>query len=190
MSHLQVIGIAGHVGSGKDTVANLLSALAGFHRVGLADSVRGALSDLDGPTWTFRKDDDESDQSMSGRRSMRLMGTDCREDLGESSLWLNVALAKIRYASHYHSKPRLKFVVPDIRFRHEPHRLLGVVRRWGGRYETWRVDRPGCGPHSDHKSDHGLDQIEPDRVIVNDGSRADLVAKMIAICLCPIVLNV
>jgi hypothetical protein len=51
-----------------------------------------------------------------------------------------------------------------------------MIRELGG--ELWRIDRPGVIYSGDHSSEGGLEDIIPDRVIVNDGTIAQLKEKI------------
>jgi hypothetical protein len=174
MSKLVVIGLTGVARSGKSTTAQALSLLGGFHRVGLADGIRESLNALDGPEWDFRKETE-----LSTRRSMQLFGTECREAINSPSLWIDLLLAKIRYASVYHSCPRYKFVISDIRYQYEIDRISEVVESWNGMYSTWRISRPGFEPESNHSSETGIYSLNPiEKHILNNESKSDLIYEV------------
>jgi len=173
LESLFVIGIVGHSRAGKDTVANMLTAHEGFKRIALADGPREALMSLNGPTWELFKDIDES-ESWDNREMMKILGTECREDVGSTIHWTNHALIKIRYLAEYHPKPHRRFVIPDIRFPHEVIALSKVLASWGGRFESWSVTRPGCVARTGHTSETLVDSVPCDRGIHNSGTIDDL----------------
>lgn len=167
---LTVIGITGKARSGKDTTANILTSQFGCLRVALADGVRSAFRDLDGPTWEFSKE-------IEGVRPvLQTLGTEAREDLsGEASWkhWISHAMVKIRYASQFHAKPRLRFVIPDVRYQAEADLLRDQIESWGGTFRLWKIERPGSGLDGTagrHRSETELDSIVPDVTIYNMGS--------------------
>lgn len=168
-----VIGITGHNSSGKDLVASTLSLLGNFFRIGLADGVRSSLSDLDGPTWQFRKENDGA--GPIARNSMKLMGSEARNNIGCPLLWTDLVLAKMEYAYHLHVVSRNRFVIPDVRFPHEVERLAAWVAEQDGIYETWGISRPGFGPTSHHESETKLNMIMPDIYIENHRDRNFLI---------------
>jgi hypothetical protein len=63
-------------------------------------------------------------------------------------------------------------VIDDVRFPNE----AAMIRELGG--ELWRIERPGIAYDGDHESEGGLEDITPDRVIVNDGSIDQLLEKI------------
>src|SRR5689334_12961283 len=117
---LLVIGVCGRARAGKDTVARIL-ADADFLRIGLADGVKSALNDLDGATWDFRKERDAA--GLTDRWAAQTLGTECREEVASLHLWVDLLLAKLRYAAKHHPVPRGRFVIPDIRFPFEAYAI-------------------------------------------------------------------
>lgn len=173
---LVVVGVAGLARSGKDTIASILCLRHGFTRVALADGVRSAFDDIDGPTWELRKELEAAGQPC--RRSLQLLGTECREDVGHPRLWIGLLLAKIAYLHRYHPVQRDRFVVPDIRFTAEHLELShDVVIRLDGSFRLWKVQRDGAGLTGDlsrHSSESQIDSIPADFTLSNNGSVADL----------------
>jgi hypothetical protein len=174
-SRLIIIGITGHNESGKDTVATTLTLLGNFFRIGLADSVRGALNDLDGPTWQLRKESGQIPGGVS-RDAMKLMGSECRNYVDNQLLWTDLVLAKIRYCNYYHAAPRNRFVIPDVRFPHEVERISSWVASQNGIYETWKLVRLGYEKKSDHDSEILIDSIKEDVLIRNNQDKIHLVS--------------
>ncbi len=158
MSKFTVVLVSGHNESGKDTVASTLSLFGNFFRIGLADSVRGSLNDLDGITWQFRKESDGA--GPISRNSMKLMGSEARNDIERPLIWTDLVLLKIQYTRRYHAVSRDRFVVPDVRFPHEVSRISSWVAEQGGCVETWKVSRPGYGPTSHHESEKRVDDVK------------------------------
>lgn len=165
---LLVVGICGHNRSGKDTAALGLS-LNGFRRIALADGVREAYASLDGLTWELRK------EGENAREALKLLGTECREAIGATHHWVDLLLIKIAYLNRYRPERFSRFVVPDIRFPHEPTAISRVIKSWGGHFMLWRIERPGCVPTSSHGSETLVDSLKVDLTIRNTGTREDLV---------------
>jgi hypothetical protein len=166
MSELIVIGICGLARSGKDTVAQHLVSHHGFFRIALADGMRSALRDLDGPTWEISKAVDEGP-----RRALQVLGTECRQDVPATSHWIDHVLIKIRYLSRYYpGPPRFRFAIPDIRFPYEAAGIGATVRGWGGQFQCWKIVRPGAGlvgTAAKHSSETAIDNVAADIMIAN-----------------------
>lgn len=181
---LLIVGVAGKARSGKDTIARQLVEHYGFTRIALADALREIMTGMDGQTWELRKEIEGA--GKTSRWALQTLGTECREDLlySRESLWCLTALSKIRFLSHYAPIPRRRFVIPDMRFPHEPDILAAHAISWGGRYETWKVERPGAGLGGEaagHKSETMLDQILGDVYVHNGGTLPMLRAQVSAI---------
>ncbi len=179
---LIVIGVCGEAEHGKDAVGKALEAMRGFHVLGLADGIRGMLDDLDGRTWEFSKERNKA--GISDRKAMQDGGTECREDINAANLWLDLLFAKIRYASHYHSVPRCRFVIPDVRHPREVRYLEMMTQRFRGVYETWKVYRPGhtAIKESAHSSETSVAAIMPDLTLVNDQGLGHLRTQSLEAC--------
>jgi hypothetical protein len=178
---LRIIGLCGAPRAGKDAVAAILTALHGYTRIALADGVRAALRDLDGPTHTLSKASRYSD-----RKACQVMGGEARHGAAELAglddevLWTQLALTKIHYAA-WHTKPtRSLFVVPDIRHPWEITYLRRYASRIGGDWQLWRVERPGLKtiPEAGHESEAHWPTFDADGVLVNDGSLEELAAMV------------
>lgn len=176
---LRVIGVAGIARSGKDTIANHLVSRHGFTRINMGDGPRAAFTDLDGLTWELRKE--LEDAGLTSRHPLQSMGTECREDLldemARSAHWAHYVLIKIRYLSRYHPKLRFRFVIPGMRYAHEPRVIGDTVTQWGGQFEVWGVERPGSGlsgRDACHSSENSLHAVIPDRRILNNRSIPEL----------------
>ena len=190
---LIVIGITGLARAGKDTVAKILESRHGFFRIGLADGVRAAFSDLDGPTWELRKEIEAA--GSTARKALQTIGTEARLDVAlhagqlayrrdsegardsAARLWVHLLAVKIRYLCMYHPAPKYRFVVPDMRFADEHYSLDDLVHHWGGEYQTWRIHREGAGLAGDsgkHASETEIDRIPAHAEIQNHGTIGDL----------------
>lgn len=178
MSDLLVIGIGGQARAGKDTVGQHLVSEYGFTRLGLADGVRSAFAEIDGPTWELRKELDNTNKT--NRWVMQTLGTECRNEIDCKLHWVNHLLVKIAYLAWHHPSPRSWFVVTDIRFPHEIERIREAIEPCG-RFVSWRVTRPGfglMGAAAKHSSETSVDDLDSHGTIFNDGTLAELRASV------------
>lgn len=194
---LIVIGLTGVAGSGKDTAATILGTPADplhYFRISLADGIKSAIRDIDGPTWSITKEAEKA--GKTSRWACQRLGGEARELVAEAvrraagipifdeiseeqanRFWCHLALAKIAYLARIHPARRRRFVVPDVSYAREVETLAAVVREFGGTYETWRIDRPGAGLDGEaasHSSELGRATIPADVTVANDGTLADL----------------
>jgi hypothetical protein len=168
---LIVIGLCGEARSGKDTVAQHLVHEFGFTRIGLADGVRSAFADIDGPTWEARKELEAA--GKTNRWAAQTLGTECREFVGCDTHWIDHALIKINYLARQHPVARTRFVIPDIRFGFEAENFTDVIGAWNGKFACWRITRPGSGLTGDaakHSSETGVSDVRCTERISNDSS--------------------
>ncbi len=185
-TRLIVVGITGVARSGKDTIAQTLCTRFGFTRIALADGVRSAFRALDGLSGELTKEL-EADESTT-RWALQKIGTEAREDTADllrigddielaNVIWIHLLMIKLMYLHRYHPVRRHRFVVPDIRFPHEPDTLKCFIREAGGTYQTWAAIRDGAGLIGEaarHKSEKSVQYIVPDHTIFNNSSKADL----------------
>lgn len=178
---LWIVGLTGYAQVGKDTVGGIMKGL-GFERLSFADGVRegmyalnpivahGSLTVEDvlspGPIRLREIVDrigwEKAKQISEIRQLLQRYGTEAGREIFGSDCWIQRALDK--------AEPFLAYVVTDVRFPNEAE----AIRAKGG--EIWRVDRPGYAPINSHASDVSVDEIEPDRIIVNDGTVQELEA--------------
>lgn len=162
------IGIIGHVGSGKDTVADFLCRDFGYHRAAYADALkreiydslrlRPALPNLGSHSaraaFLLYLEDHKRDapDSISGwpRMLLQSWGT-MRRDLSDPDYWVK----------RLPIEPDM--VVSDVRF---PNEVESILKAGGC---IWRIIRPGTFA-GEHQSDRALIGQASHAVIVNDGS--------------------
>lgn len=180
----QVIAIAGFATSGKDAAADHLVARWGYRKVGWADKLREAASALN-PIVGFEHVEGQGPVEVrycdvvdrvgyqaakfhphfgeEFRRTLIRLGTEVgREVLGPDT-WVDALLRDVG------SGP---VVIPDTRFPNEARAVFAL----GG--IVIRIKRPGVEAFTDHPSETALVDWEYDAVIVNDGTLADLGAKL------------
>ena len=159
-------------GCGKTTVANLL---AEHRRVSFAAPIKEAvwslLGELEIPGFHFVYDDKEAiipGLGVSARHMMQTLGTEWGRACIHPDFWVMIARAETQRILADGGCA----VIDDVRFPNE----AAMIRDLGG--ELWRIDRPGVSYSDSHKSEGGLEDITPDRVIVNDGTITQLREKV------------
>ena len=171
------VGLTGRARTGKDTAAAALTA-AGWQRVGFADLLREvayavdpivSLGDaghgrlavvVDQVGWERAKDDYDD-----VRRFLQRLGTEgVRNHLG-THVWVEAAMARATTPT----------VFTDVRFPNEAQ----AIRDAGG--IVIRLVRPSAGPVVGHSSEEAMDGWPVDAVVANDGTPAELHAKILGL---------
>ena len=159
-------------GCGKSTVADLLIER---ERVSFAAPLKWAvsymLSELNLSGFNYVYTDKEAiipELGVSARHMMQTLGTEWGRACIHPDFWVMIARAE---AQRILADGR-SVVIDDVRFPNE----ATMIRELGG--ELWRIERPGIAYDGDHSSEGGLEDITPDRVIVNDGTIAQLKEKI------------
>jgi len=196
---MNIIGISGQAGSGKDTVADMLLEHEGFTKVSLADPIKRFAKEMWGFTdeqlWGGSEHRNEPDARYGGltpRKVLQHLGTEGGRAL-DYDVWIRYAVNTARTlldnsgSKAYSPKRgvhRLMFhtvnavVIPDVRFINEVQHL----RKEGGK--LLRVIRPGAGLEGEfaqHESEIQMSKIsdnEFDYVILNTGTLEDLRRKV------------
>lgn len=125
-----IIGIAGYIGSGKDTIADYLVEKHGFERVSFASSLKDACANifhwdremLEGKTKEHREMREQVDTwwserlgipGFSPRFALQYIGTDVLRKHFDDSLWILSLERSIL------NNPDRKVVISDLRFPNE-----------------------------------------------------------------------
>jgi hypothetical protein len=171
----RIIGMAGRMGSGKDTAGAMLSMI-GYAPIAFADALRAEVyaclcGETDPPempcsiweNWVQSLPADVYAKPTAPwmRSVLQWWGTEYRR-AQDQDYWVDKMAARI--------EPDSKYVLTDVRFANES----ALVRRLGG--VVWLIERlrPQIAMHSSEK----LDGITPDCIIRNDGSLHDLAAAL------------
>ena len=174
MSLPQLIGLYSPApGCGKTTVANMLPE----HRtVSFAAPIKRAV-------WSMVTDlglvecfhcvyrDKEAiipGIGVSARHMMQTLGTEWGRACIHPDFWVMIARAETQRILADGGS----VVIDDVRFPNES----AMIRDLGG--ELWRIDRPGVTYDGNHSSEGALNDITPDRVIINDGTITQLKEKV------------
>ena len=185
----KIIGIAGLIGSGKDTVANHLINEHGFKRIKFADKLKdGVAAIFEWPRDLLEGDTDESRQwretpdefwskelgfDVTPRYVLQKFGTEVRDGF-------HVHTWTILLKKTILDNPHTNYVIPDVRFPHEDT----IIKELGG--EMWRVSRgedpewftdyveENITPKHVHPSEWKWAKIDFNMVLRNDGTIQDL----------------
>lgn len=191
-----VIGLVGAAGSGKSTVRSILLAnRSGMQQFSFAIALRAMVTALirsampgDTPcSARYYLDDPDLKNTpqpwllgMTPRYLMQTLGTEWGRNTIDPDIWVKLSAARLNpyLASHMReAAPGPKAVYDDVRFQNEAdmiRALCGVIVR---------VERPG-NPNAipaDHASESEAARIVADMTLVNDGTKEDLQAKVLAI---------
>lgn len=175
---MQLIGLAGRAGCGKDTLAKFLCETQGFVQIALADPLRDGLKVMLGLSdeQINRRDLKEIPIGWIGkspRELLQTLGTEWGREMVANNLWLRVAARKIEQIIA--APPCLHvagIVISDIRFENEADWLRGQ----GG--TVWHISREsGCqieGQARSHISEQHIPINDGDRRIANHGTLEQL----------------
>ena len=170
---MQLIGLTGRAGTGKDTVAQFLCETHGFVQIALADPIRAGLKAMLGLTDNQLADRQLKEQRIdwinrSPRWLAQTLGTEWGRCMVHPNLWLTVAERKIATIKAtppcYHVSG---IVISDIRFENEADWL----RDLGG--EVWHIRRPSAllaGETANHSSEQEVPVHDRDAIIHNIGT--------------------
>ena len=164
-----LVGIVGHKGSGKDTLADYLVLQYGFTKRAFADPIKEACTILfqlapEQLTDRHLKEAIDPRHGLSPRQMMQIVGTDMFRFMVDKRFWINHFLIWYGNIKNSHN-----VVVPDVRFQNE----LDTIKQLGG--FVIRLVRPGLAKVDAHVSEAGIDDlIGIDATIVNDASVMEL----------------
>ena len=141
----KIIGIAGLIGSGKDTVANHLIDSHSFRRIKFADKLKDGVAAIF--EWPRELLEGDTDESRKWRETPDAFWT---KELGEEitpRYVLQKFGTEVRDGFHVHTwtillkktilqNPHIDYVIPDVRFPHEDK----IIKELGG--EVSRGDDP------------------------------------------------
>lgn len=170
MSQANVIGIAGPARSGKDTVRQFILACNGGYSYSFADPLyamvhAGLGLDLRDQYWQDRKEEPIEILGKSPRQILQTLGTEWARQMINEDIWLIMAQQRM-----YQYGPGM--VIADVRFENEAQ----WVRKANGRMVHLR--RKAAPTVNAHASEGGVQVVEGDIVIHNDGSLEDLQAAV------------
>jgi len=159
------IGLSGHAGSGKSTIAQQLVEHYGFKRYSFATKLKEICKDLFPEILALPK--------AEHRWLLQTVGTEMFRSI-DDKVWVKYLLRQMEGG---------KVVVDDVRFKNEAEAL-----REAG-FKTILVDRDaelrrgwGYNVNDSHQSEKEIDEIEFDYVLLNDGDYpfTDAVFRLLA----------
>lgn len=166
---MDIIGIAGGKGTGKDTVAARMVARYGFQRFAFGDPIKEALAVMFRVDVSVFYNEDTKEMpnkallGFTPRHLMQTLGTEWGRDKISDTLWsdlLALTLKKIQY------RGIKRIVVPDVRFASEA-KAIGDL---GG--HVWQVTRNSTiyAPGDTHRSEQGLEARLVAHQLSNNGT--------------------
>jgi len=191
-----LVGICGPAGSGKDTLAEGISAIDVYFVYHFADPIKAAINVMFGfgpVNWTDRDWKEEpipwlertprgghdwENRNPSPRYLAQTLGTEWGRDIIDQHIWLKIAqqkFARVNTTARMESGRimGLGMIIPDVRFNNEAQ----WIKTAGGL--LLQVERPGQEIISEnsHASEAGIDPALVDHVIVNDGPPSKMVME-------------
>ena len=178
-----LIGLAARARCGKDTVANYLGMSAGIARYAFAYPLKRGVQEMFGLTDEQTWNDDLKEvvipeYGMSPRQLFQLAGTEFGRDMVAQDVWVRRAKVEIEKRRREAVQPNSivnGMVITDIRFENE----AALIREQGG--AVWHIERPGAPQVNAHSSEAGAAKHPDDIVLLNNGTIADLYAKVNAL---------
>lgn len=174
-----LIAVTGAKGSGKDTLAQRFIR-DGFQLVKMAGPLKAMMqtlyieSGLLDEAQVYRKIEGDLKEvpcprlgGKTPRYAMQTLGTEWR-DLIDQDLWTSIFRSSVRELL----REGTPVICTDLRFAHE----LEVIRGFGG--HVVKVTRPGTGEGDSHSSETEMKALPFDFLVENEGSFADLFAKV------------
>ena len=194
-----ILGISGRIGSGKDTVGNIIQMLAltndptvNWEIKKYAGKLKEIASILTGATLEQLEDQDFKKQEMGSewgityRELLQKLGTEAMRNGLHENVWVNALFAdyKAKWVPTGDSvaeedvsleKEYPNWIITDMRF---PNEFDAVKSRDGITIRVNRTNRWNKPQDIEHESERALDNHEFDYVIDNNGSMSDLILKV------------
>lgn len=180
----RIIALHGPAGSGKTTAQTYLSGRLPYHtkcfnfadpiKEGVASLFRFSHLDVNDPD---RKEIVNLDLGFSPRKAMQVVGTSCRDQLGEA-VWINSLDNRItNYKDSYPHESTI-FLIGDLRFENEAswvRKKDGLVIHLNGRDSSEGLSDEA----KKHISEKGIDfDPEKDYLLWNNSSLADFYSQL------------
>lgn len=182
------IGLVGHAGAGKDTVADILSRKYGYRKAAFADELKYLYGLKQGFRGTRRKVIKMVNMSKN-RDELIEFGMSRRNE--DPDIWVRALDKRIQQLDKFHRDlraPLPRWVITDIRFENElnlvRNKFHGIIIKVTAPLETRleRMKRRGDIVRDldfmKHESEQLADKIKPDFTVDNSGSLADLAGQL------------
>ena len=176
MTSHRLIGITGHIGSGKTTASNYLTSKYFYKEKSFADPLKKICKELflftDDQVYGTQDQKASSDPNWFGcspRTAMQFVGTELfRNQLDKIMPGLKFDVF-IHHFRLFFESTQDSIVVPDIRFENEAK----IIKDLGG--IIIRINRKSSDiVNYTHQSETELDNLQTDYVIDNNGSMEEL----------------
>ena len=190
---MQIIGLCGYKGSGKDTFADYIVQNDNYIKIAFADYIKNALMELfDWDITSFEQNNKEVEDTYWGttpRMMCQQLGTDflrihCKDKISQKFLLPNNEEYKSSFhikrinkdiIKYYNINSETKIVITDIRFQDE----ADYVKKLGG--IVVKINRPNLKKNafSSHSSESNIDNINNiDFQIDNSGTISQFIKKI------------
>jgi len=181
-----IIGMCGLIGTGKDTVADVLVNEYNFQKISFADKLKDGVATvfgwdrqmLEGATDESRKWREATDtfwskevgKDITPRLVLQLFGTDCMRNGFFDGIWVSLVKQEIL------NNPKNHYVLPDVRFENEAKMIKSING------EVWRICRGSdpqwftdyiennVVPTQVHQSEWRWAKLNFDHIVYNDSS--------------------
>ena len=178
-----VIGLSGLAGSGKTTLARLLSENYGYQVISFAGPLK-AMARAFGLTPREMAGDLKESPCVAlcgrtPRQFMQWLGTEFGREMIGQNIWVEAWRRRVEeahldaIADQCDATAKALIVADDVRFPNEAE----AIRSMGG--IVIRIERYGAGSSSGSGHASESMSIECDMIITNDGGEADLLFKVI-----------
>ncbi len=175
---MNIIGLIGAAGAGKDTVAGFL-ATHGYIQVSFADTLKRYIGmEIFGLTKEQVFGSKESKETIdkkygrTPREILQLAGVSMRDIYPD--VWVDLALRQMRSYGSYSDD--MYFVVSDVRFLNE----VEALRRHGA--EIWRINKEGSGATGEmgnHRSETELAGYDSADEVINNCGSLEMLGKKV-----------
>jgi hypothetical protein len=177
-----IIGLTGHAGSGKSTVAKTLEKHHGFQILKFADPLKNMFRQL---AWDMGCDDGTVEAMIDGslkensipifgnktpRHIMQTLGTEWGRGMVDEDIWVKAAKFQVVKLLKYNDPRTLRIVFDDVRFPNEAELICGWMS--GTLAKVMRKERVTT---ADHPSENA--RIHVDKVLYNYGDMETLEAQ-------------
>lgn len=182
------VGLVGHAGSGKDTVAYYLTNAHGYKRLAFAESMKYYYGIQKGYKGT-RDEVIAQVNANKNREELISFGMSWR-DIDED-IWVKELDRRVKRVERFYADlgfPLPRFVITDVRFDNEldliRHKYHGIIIKVSAPLDVRleRMKRRGDVVRDlafmNHESEQLADKITPDFIVDNSGSLADLACQM------------
>jgi len=153
-----IIGLAGHKGAGKTTIARFLEK-QGFYHVMFASKIKQILNsifefnDFDWDDAEWKETPNNKAYGKTPRQLAQQLGTNWGRHMVHSNIWVD---ATMRPALAYARMMRSSLVFSDVRFENEAK----AIRKAGGYILI--LERLGYVPTDGHSSEAGIEALPGD----------------------------